>query len=234
MLFQPKTCPKCKGVCDIFDTCTKCGRPWSEKLEIDELPPEEQDAAKEQQTFVKSVGDLQQINPAFNEWQIDAENDSATEIIRKRSLMRLDSRKTYTEMGLAVRAHEQCANALLSFSRLWDFLDDEERDAFGPTLERLKSAMTDLTEVRTAKINKARDMEKALEKASRSARKARVRLESWKARQAKTVTTPGQDSEGKATIVPVELNPDELLAQAEERLLALEERRREKESENPE
>src|SRR5579863_6847061 len=135
-----KRCPQCGGEIDYFGSCRRCGREWSEGLEEDEaaegLPDGQQHPSevKPQPTkklrrnrFTKSSKKAAASDDKYALWRIDSANDDDTEIIRKRSLMRLDSRKIYNQMGLSLRAHEAEKAALLWLSRLWDFLSDEEQ-----------------------------------------------------------------------------------------------------------
>src|SRR5208337_2745396 len=111
-----RQCPKCYGPIDYFNTCRQCGRPWTpelsemEKLEMQEAArgeetedPEpalvgEREAALERDKEeiigkkAKPVGTKKKnIPPTFKHWEI-LDGDDDTEIVRKRSLMRLDSR----------------------------------------------------------------------------------------------------------------------------------------------
>src|SRR5271157_1816022 len=183
-----KKCPVCTGEIDFFETCKKCGREWSDTLEEGEkavgLPDGEQHPATElkkigsrvsrQTRFTKTKAALEgkefatlapEVAPQFLPWMIDPERDDDNEIVRKRSLMRLDSRKIYNAMGLSVRAHDAQKAALLWITRVWEFLSDDERKALDPTLQRMKSAFAELRVVAQAKIGAAAKMELAMEKA---------------------------------------------------------------------
>jgi hypothetical protein len=240
---KSKRCPYCGGGIDIFGTCRKCGREWSEELEEDELAeglPEGQQHPAE----VKQVGTRKPRKNRFTKsseptdkyslWRIDSTNDDNTEIIRKRSLMRLDSRRVYNQMGLSLRAHEAQKAALLWLSRLWEFLSEEEQKALTPAVEHLKRGFADIKLVAQAKVNEAARMEIALEKEHKAARTARVRIvsEDAKRRQKEAATkqiTPGEDTEGMnnpdlATIDPKalgQLSQEELLELAKEKLANL-------------
>jgi hypothetical protein len=221
---KSKRCPQCGGGIDIFGTCRKCGREWSEELEEDELAdglPEGQQHPPE----VKQVGTHKPRRNRFTKssestdkyslWRIDTANDDNTEIIRKRSLMRLDSRNVYNAMGLSLRAHEAQKAALLWLSRLWPFLSDEEQKALTPAVEHLKHGFADLKIVAQSKVNEAARMEIALEKEHKAARTARIRIvgEDNKRRQKEAAVkqiTPGEDTEGFGVPDLVSIDPKAL------------------------
>jgi hypothetical protein len=215
-----KRCPQCGGAIDYFGSCRRCGREWTENLEEDEVPeglPEGQQHPSEvkppaskrpkRNRFTKSSKGPKATSAAdkYSLWRIDPANDDDTEIIRKRSLMRLDSRKTYNAMGLSLRAHEAEKAALLWLSRLWAFLSDEEQAALTPAVEHLKHSFADVKLVAQAKVNEAARMEIELEKEHKAARTARIRLQKVKAAaginpalqsgKAKEIM-PGEDTEG--------------------------------------
>src|SRR5271170_7740267 len=126
-----KRCPQCGGAIDYFGSCRRCGREWSESLEEEEIaeglpegqqhPAEVKPPAKtsrKRNRFTKSSQGPKATAAAdkYALWRIDASRDDETEIIKKRSLMRLDSRRTYNAMGLSLRAHEAQKAALLWLS----------------------------------------------------------------------------------------------------------------------
>jgi hypothetical protein len=248
---KTKRCPRCGGEIDYFDTCRRCGREWSEHLEEGEqasgLPEGEQHPAETKKVdkrkprknrFTKSGKRLQgrefvsfnpEVAPQFQPWQIDASSDSDDEIIRKRSLMRLDAHKQYNTLGLSLRAHEYAKGALLWFSRLWELLSDDERKNLVPTMDNLKKAFAGIREVSRAKVAETAQMEKALERAHNDSRRARLRIETEKAKQvAAKKILPQQDSEGLG-VNPLEIDPkllatltkEELIELAKERLATL-------------
>src|SRR5271167_137780 len=105
-----KRCPQCSGAIDYFGSCRRCGREWSETLEEEELaeglpegqqhPAEIKPPAKtprKRNRFTKSSkkAEAAASNDKYALWRIDPARDDEAEIINKRSLMRLDSRKTY-------------------------------------------------------------------------------------------------------------------------------------------
>lgn len=206
-----KRCPQCGGQIDYFGSCRKCGREWTEKLEIDEQAagkPEGQqhDAYVKEQRGKKLARSRNTKNPKrakraalklpekFAEWMIDPVRDSETEVIRKRSLMRLNSRKIYNAMGLSVRSHENQKAALLWFERLWEFLEEDERAALAPVVESLKVSYIGVRNLAQLKVREAAEMEIVMEKAHKQARKARLRLleedAKKKARDKKTGKVP--------------------------------------------
>jgi hypothetical protein len=207
-----KRCPRCSGEIDTFGTCRRCGREWSETLDPEELavglpegqqhPPEAPKKIGKRQSrsrFTKS----KDVAERYAGWQIDANQDDETEIIRKRSLMHLDSRKTYNALGLAIRAKAAQNGALLWLSRLWEFLSDEEQKVLAPTMERLKRGFADIQALTEIKTFEAAEMEKALDKAHHSARQARLRINA----ASRNNIQPGQDTEGFAVPTPVAIDP---------------------------
>ena len=238
-----KQCPNCTGEIDFFDTCKKCGREWSETLEEDEkavgLPEGEQHPAEIKKIgnrpirtrFTKTKAALEgkefatlapEVAPKFLPWMIDPARDDDNEIVRKRSLMRLDSRKIYNAMGLSVRAHDAQKAALLWLTRLWEFLSDEEKRVLEPTLTRMKADFSELRLVAQAKISDAAKMEHAMEKAHKQARQARVRIvDEERKKQAAKEIKPHEDTEGFGTPEPVTIDPKALETMTREELLEL-------------
>lgn len=234
-----RQCPACFGPIDYFNSCRRCGRPWTpelseaEKLEQVESPrdveePEtalvgEREAALERDEeeilgkAAKVVGTKKKKNlpPSFKLWEIH-DGDSDAEITRKRSLMRLDSRKIYNQMGLSMRAYQNLKATMLSLTRLWGFLDEPEREAFAPTAEFLKQGMMGLAELSSKKVALAAEMEEILLREERKARMVRMAKQTIKdaiRRKATKVTTPGADTEGYETVDLAELDPEELMEQ---------------------
>lgn len=233
LLWRDKLCPKCGNAIDPLGTCLKCGRPWAEKLAEGELavdgsgqplePGKQYDAFAPKPEPAKAAGSRRRKPgpftdefPQFKQWEIH-DSDDEPEIIRKRSLMHLESRKMYSAMGLSVRAHEAQKTALLWLSRMWEFLDDDERAALGGVANGLKVALDILSLVRTSKITQTAKMEKAMEKAWAQARKAR--LAAMGRKRKKSVSMP-QESEGMGPELAA-IDPQELLEQAREKLLEL-------------
>ncbi len=240
-----KRCPNCTGEIDFFDTCKKCGREWSETLEDGEkavgLPEGEQHSATEvkqvgpraprQTRFTKTKAALEgkefatlapDVAPKFLPWMIDPDKDNDNEIVRKRSLMRLDSRKIYNAMGLSVRAHDAQKAALLWITRLWEFLSEEEKRVLEPTVERMKAGFSELRLVAQAKISDAAHMEHAMEKAHKQARQARVRIvDAERKKAAVEQMKPHEDTEGFGTPEPVSIDPKALETMTREELLEL-------------
>src|SRR5271170_1430316 len=242
-----KRCPQCGGAIDYFGSCRRCGREWSENLEEEELaeglnegdqhPSTVPPPAAKKKTRTRYTKSSASANPddKYLLWNI-TETDDETEIIKKRSLMRLDSRKTYNAMGLALRAHEAEKAALLWLSRLWEFLSKDEQTALTPALEHLKRSFVDVKQVAQAKVNEAAKMELELDKAHKAARRARLRLMNADAKRrakeaagvnpeldsAKTKQIfPGEDTEGFGVPTPVGLNPETLEQMSHADLLQL-------------
>jgi hypothetical protein len=238
-----KRCPQCGGSIDYFGSCRRCGREWSEKLEDDEqavgkkegeqfeskVKPPKKTRTRNKNTKTSAPRDE---NDKFALWRIDADNDGDVEITRKRSLMRLDSRKTYNQMGLSLRAHRAQKDCLQWLSRLWEFLSEDEKAALTPTLEHLKRGFADLTLVAQQKVNDAARMELEIDKEHKAARTARMRILNEQAQARKDAANkaptiqPGQDTEGfavpdLATIDPkalATLTPEELMELAKAKL----------------
>jgi hypothetical protein len=235
LLWRDKRCPKCGSEIDPFGTCRKCSRAWSEKLDESELafdvngktlePGQQHEAFAPKPELLKKTTKprgrkhvpFTDDPPQFKQWEIHVSDDEP-EIIRKRSLMHLESRKMYSAMGLAVRAHEAQKVALLWLSRMWEFLDNDERASLGRVADGLKVATDVLSLVRNSKVAQTARMEKAMEKAWAQARKARMAAID-KNRKKVSALVP-QDSEGLGP-QPVAIDSQELMDQAKERLLEL-------------
>ncbi len=243
--YKNKRCPKCGSPVDIMETCVKCGRKWTEELDKDPQgkiiePAIGLDEGKQYESIIKKIGKRKPrksrfqkstdelkgkkfktfsdaLPNQFRHWEI-RDSDSETEIIQKRSLMRLDSRRIYNQMGLSVRAQESSKAALVWLVKMWEFLETEEQAALEPTLRSLKLAFESLSVVRQAKIAQATKMEKAMEKAHQQARKARIKAAERASKDASKMPPPDSDSEGLG-LMPVALDPTELLLQATESLL---------------
>jgi hypothetical protein len=106
---------------------------------------------------------------------------------------------------------------------MWEFLDEEEKKILSPTMERLKITLGEIQKVCEKKIIETSEMEKALEKARMSARKARIRItaDEQKAQIAAKQIIPGEDTEGLSDPEPQFISPSALLEQAKEKLIAL-------------
>jgi hypothetical protein len=234
--FKNKRCPQCGGAIDYFGSCRRCGREWTATLEEDEVPeglPEGQQHPSEvkkpttkrlpRNKYTKNSAKNQNAAEKYALWQITDE-DGETEIIQKRSLMRLDSRKTYNQMGLSLRAHEAQKAALLWLSRLWEFLSKEEQSALTPTLEFMKRGYADLKLVAQSKVNEAAKMEIEMDKAHKSARRARLRLMDAEKRRKEAATVairPGKDTEGFGVPDLKAIDPKALEQLSHEELLEL-------------
>ena len=232
--YKNKRCPQCGGAIDYFGSCRRCGREWTEKLEEDELAeglPEGQQHPSEVKTPAKKRTRTRYTKNSnktaepdkYALWQITDEDDE-TEIIKKRSLMRLDSRKTYNQMGLALRAHEAAKASLLWLSRLWEFLSEAEQQALTPALEHLKRGYADLKLVAQSKVSEAAKMEIELEKAHKSARRARLRMMDAEKRRKEAATVqirPGEDTEGYGVPDLATIDPKALEQLTHEELLEL-------------
>ena len=236
---ENKRCPQCGGTIDMFGSCRRCGREWTAKLEEDELAeglPEGQQHESEvkpkkkkspKNRWTKSSAPRSEDKWAL--WRID-DKDNETEIINKRSLMHLESRKVYNTMGLSLRAHEASKASLLWIAKLWELLSEEERAAISPAIEHLKRGYADIKVVAQAKVNEAAKMEIEVEKELKAARKQRIKLLAAEAKRKKDAATkqiePGKDTEGMnvpdlATIDPKDLetlSPDDLLELAKAKL----------------
>jgi hypothetical protein len=231
-----KRCPQCGGTIDYFGSCRRCGREWTETLEEDELAeglpegqqhPAEIKSTKPKRTrtkYTKNSTPKSAATDKYSLWQIDDQDDE-TEIIRKRSLMRLDSRKTYNQMGLSLRAHEASKASLLWLSRLWEFLSEDEKTALTPALEHLKRGYADLKLVAASKVNEAAKMEIELDKAHKSARRARLRMMDAEAKKRKEAAAkqivPQEDTEGYGVPDLATISPEALDTLTHEELLEL-------------
>lgn len=234
-----RQCPKCYGPIDYFNTCRRCGRPWTPaltKAEIQEMEAEargeesedpepalvgERESAltREMEEIAgekaKPVGTKKKhTSPTFKHWEIN-DGDDDTVIVQKRSLMRLDARKIYNQMGLAMRAYQTQKKVLICLSNLWGFLDEPERDAFAPTAEMLKQGLLGLAELSSKKVDLAAQMEEALVREKRKARTVRSAKDVINAAIKKASKLPGagHDSEGFETVDLKDLDPEELMEQ---------------------
>jgi len=114
--------------------------------------------------------------------EVNPEMDDEVEIARKRSLLRLNSGKVYSLMGLAVKAQEAQKSALQWLIRLADELDiddpeiQEEREKLLPIIQSLQPVLSTLTEIRKTKIKQAEEMEEVAISARNQTRQARLRL----------------------------------------------------------
>lgn len=249
-----RRCPKCSGEIDFFGSCKKCGREWSDNLEEGEqavgLPEGLQHPAvvkkvgtreTRKSRFTKSKPRQQSafldVPTRYQPWIVELDDDD-TEIIRKRSLMKLEARKIYNTMGLAMRTHDAQKAALLWIARLVEILPDEEKKALAPTIERLKIGFGEIKRMAAAKATDAAQMESALEKAHISARRARLKQMDTARKTAayeqakladKVEIIPGEVTEGMsvpdlATIDPkllATLTKDDLIELAKEKLANL-------------
>lgn len=205
-----RRCPACSGEVDRFGSCRRCGRAEPAPAGPGPKPPRKGGAPPEPAPAGK-----------YAAWQI-SDRDDDTEIVRKRSLMRLDSRRTYEAMGSSVRAHEAQKASLLWLVRLFDVSDEAEKEALGRMIRQAKAAFEQLGEVRRDRIAAAAGMEKAMEAAHAQARRARLK-QADKARAdarraAAKAIAPGEDTEGYSNPEPAALPPEDLLERAREAL----------------
>ncbi len=241
-----RQCPSCFGPIDYFNSCRKCGRGWTpdlseaERLEREESRRdvgEEDSEAKpalvgERETALerdkeeilgktaKIIGSKKKsLPPSFKLWEIH-DDDNDAEITRKRSLMRLDSRRIYAAMGLSAKAYGNMKNVIRLLSRLWEVLDDNEREAFAPTAEYLKKGLIGLAELSSKKIDLAARMEEILTREHHRMHRVRQARETAQptAKRATRVTTPGNDTEGFETVNQVSLDPQELIEEVQRNL----------------
>ena len=111
--------------------------------------------------------------------EIDADDDE-TEIVRKKSLLRLNADKVYKFMGLTVKAQEAQKEALKWLVRLMDELDidsldlQKEKEELIPLIQSLQSNLTTLTKIRGEKIKQAEKMEEQVSNARIRVRKNRL------------------------------------------------------------
>jgi hypothetical protein len=215
-----KQCPNCGGNIDYFGSCKRCGREWSEGLEEGEqatgLPEGQQHPAKKKPvkkpvTRTRYTKNRKADASKFDLWQIDELEDTETEIIRKRSLMHLDSRKMYNTLGLSLRARRSQKEALLWLTKLWELLSEDDQKRLASTMHLLKKGFADIEAMTEYKMAEAAIMEKALEKAHSTARTARMRIIKTEAeKKAKTTILPGQDTEGFGVPTPVGIKPEDV------------------------
>lgn|SRR5271166_1628604 len=217
-----KQCPQCGGTIDYFGSCRRCGREWSETLEEGEQPsglpegqqhPSKKKVVKKTPTRTRYTKNRKTADDSkWDVWQIDVARDTETEIIQKRSLMHLDSRKMYNTLGLSIRARRSQKEALLWLSRLWELLPEEDQKKLASTMTILKRGFADIEALTEYKMAETAVMEKALEKAHSTARVARMKIIKADAEKKAKDKLPGrgQDSEGFAVPTPVGLKPEDL------------------------
>jgi hypothetical protein len=114
--------------------------------------------------------------------EIDDATDDEPEVIRKRALLRLNSRKVYDLMGVSVKAQEAQKAAVGWLTRLADEMDiddptlQQERNALIPLIMSMQDSLKKLTAIRQVKVKQAEQMEEIATKARRKAGAVRSRI----------------------------------------------------------
>jgi hypothetical protein len=114
--------------------------------------------------------------------EIDEAADDEAEVVRKRALLRLNSRKVYDLMGVSVKAQEAQKAALGWLIRLADEMDiddptlQEERRQLIPLIQTMQGALSKLTAIRQIKVKQAERMEEIATTARRKAVGVRSRI----------------------------------------------------------
>lgn len=225
--WKSKRCPKCGSPVDMMETCVKCGRSWSEELDKDfqgniieaAIGLDEGEQYEPYVTPPKKKK-LKPESPSEFHWMIK-DNDSEAEIVRKRSLMKLDTRRLYNQMGMSVRAQESSKSALLWLTQLISILSEKEKEELAPVLTQLNMVFNKLSSVRQSKIFQAVRAEQAIEKAYQKARQIRVKHEiaaSKKRKKSSKFPEAGQNSEGMG-LTPVNLDKDSLIEQITNKMI---------------
>jgi hypothetical protein len=101
------------------------------------------------------------------------EGDGETEIITKRSLVRLNSQKTYERMRLAVRVDETFKSSVLWFTRLMETFREDEVE-LTPLLYQMKTLGRELELIKEDRIREALRMEEEATKAYNASRRIRL------------------------------------------------------------
>ncbi len=171
----------------------------------------------------KEMGIKQGSLPFKFRVDIDTDNDNETEVVRKRSLMRLNAHKVYNLMGYSVKAYDAQKGALLWLTRLVDELDiddpalQEERNRVVSMVQSLQPVFQELSKIREDKIKQAEEMEEMASKVRVKARAVRNRIAKNTAAKSKKELTMFRVS-GTATDIPLlsKYNPLELIKEASE------------------
>jgi hypothetical protein len=114
--------------------------------------------------------------------EINEATDDEVEVVRKRALLRLNSRKVYGLMGVSVKAQEAQKSALGWLMRLADEMDiddptlQEERNELLPLIKTMQETLGKLTAIRQVKVKQAERMEEVASKARRKAAAVRRRV----------------------------------------------------------
>lgn len=165
-------------------TCPICKSPFHEEKDCPQSRIEE---PKFRFRTRKEMGLEEGSLPFKFRVEIDPQVDDEAEVTRKRALLRLNSSKVYSLMGLSVKAQESQKAALQWLVRLADELDIEdkalqkERGELLPLIQTLQDAFQKLTAIRTVRIKQAEAMEEEATKARSNARKVRTRIMKKKA-----------------------------------------------------
>jgi len=208
--------------------CKQCQSPFHEEKDC---PQTETKESKFQFKSRKEMGMEPGSLPFKFRVDIDTSKDSEVEVVRKRSLMRLNSHKVYNLMGFSVKAHEKATIAWLT--RLFDELDiddpamQEERKALTPIIQTLQTAFREIGEIRQNKIRQAEQMEELVSKARSRARLVRERITKNDVNQHKMMDNDFwvlrlPDSSVDVPITAGDVDPMELLKEAGKAILAAE------------
>lgn len=142
--------------------------------------------------------------------------NTSIEIIRKRAVMKHAAQQVYNQLGWSVRAHDLSRGALQYLNALVEVASSEdERNLLFRISTKLGAVAEDIRALRVEKIEQARDMEEALEKARRSNRKAEEAILASKRKKAKALdeelleeTEAEVRPKGKRSLTPEEDHPD--------------------------
>jgi hypothetical protein len=151
---------------------------------------------------------------------------TATEVIRKRSLMKVESGRIYSQLGTSLKAYEMARMSLIWLNQLRDATkeDEDSRDRIEKLVKLMAGAVEELFQMQSEKRQLTADMEVALTKASRDISRSRKRaldIESEVRRKGLKSLTPEEDH--PETAAPeVAIDPNLILQNAREEILAKE------------
>ena len=160
--------------------CSKCGSPYHGEKACPQ-------AAKNRPSFRtrKQMGLKPGELPFKFQASIDPEHDGEAEVSRKQSLMRLNSQRTYMQMGCAAQALQAQQNAVRWLKRLSENMDEDDRGAIAPIVMMAWEVLSRVEALSRDKTGQAVLMEEEIEKARGHAKAVRERLIRMRAEKAK-------------------------------------------------
>jgi hypothetical protein len=153
--------------------CSKCGSPYHSD---DTCPQALRRRKKSTFKTRKQMGLKDGALPFKYRVEIDPDKDNETEVIRKKSLLNLNSRRVYMQMGCAVKAYNSMRETAKWIANLFQNMDDEDRTAAAPVFMGMEGMLYALENLSNQKIAEAVKMEEVVERERKRARAARMRL----------------------------------------------------------